>query len=76
MRPSSPNTRAQFEISPDAIVLLKEALSKLFWYKKDLRSFLEKSIPDPSPHFAAELGRQQIQYSKTIGGLSCSGQEC
>lgn len=31
-------------VSPSALVSLKEALSKIYWYKKDLRSFLDFSI--------------------------------
>jgi len=31
-------------ISPSALVSLKEALSKIYWYKKELRSFLDFSI--------------------------------
>ena len=36
------------KISAAAIVALKDALSKVYWYKKDLRSFLAQSLADPS----------------------------
>jgi len=34
-------------MSPAAIVALKEALGKVYWYKSDLQSFLCQSIADP-----------------------------
>jgi hypothetical protein len=34
-------------IAPAAIVALKEALSKIYWYKSDLRSFLTNCLSDP-----------------------------
>ena len=36
------------KIAPAAIVALKEALTNLYWYKSDLRSFLTSSITNPS----------------------------
>ena len=33
-------------LSPAAIQALKEALSSIYWYKSDLRSFLQNSIGD------------------------------
>ncbi len=35
-------------LSPAAVVALKEALSKVYWYKSDLRSFLFQSLKDPA----------------------------
>jgi hypothetical protein len=35
-------------LSPAAIVALKEALGKVYWYKSDLRSFLTQTVKDPS----------------------------
>jgi len=34
------------KLSPTAIVALKEALGKIYWYKSDLRSFLFQSVKD------------------------------
>ena len=36
----------QKRLSPAAIQALKEALSSIYWYKRDLRSFLQNSIGD------------------------------
>ena len=36
------------KIAPAAIVGLKEALTNLYWYKSDLRSFLTSTVTDPS----------------------------
>ena len=38
--------RCQKRLSPGAIQALKEALSSIYWYKSDLRSFLQNSIGD------------------------------
>jgi len=35
-------------LSPAAVVALKEALGKLYWYKSDLRSFLTQCVKDAS----------------------------
>lgn len=35
------------KIAPAAIVCLKEALTNLYWYKGDLRSFLTSTLTDP-----------------------------
>jgi len=35
-------------ISPAALVALKEALTSLYWYKSDLRSFLSASVSNPA----------------------------
>lgn len=35
------------QIAPAAIVCLKEALTNLYWYKGDLRSFLTSTLTDP-----------------------------
>src|SRR2546425_9784912 len=36
------------KISSSAVNALKEALSAIYWYKSDLRSFLTHSLSDPS----------------------------
>lgn len=36
-------------MSPAALVSLKEALCAIYWYKGDLRSFLQQSLSDPAP---------------------------
>ena len=36
------------KIAPAAIVALKEALTNLYWYKSDLRTFLTSTVTDPS----------------------------
>ncbi|MFC7300378.1 hypothetical protein [Cognatiluteimonas weifangensis] len=36
-------------MSPAALVALKEALCAIYWYKGDLRSFLQQSLSDPTP---------------------------
>ena len=35
-------------IAPGAIVALKEALTGVYWYKSDLRSFLTQALSDPT----------------------------
>ena len=35
------------KIAPAAIVALKEALTNLYWYKGDLRSFLTSTLTNP-----------------------------
>ena len=35
-------------IAPAAINALKEALTNVYWYKSDLRSFIMNTISDPS----------------------------
>ncbi len=36
------------QLSPAAVMALKEALCSVYWYKSDLRSFLELCLADPS----------------------------
>jgi len=48
-------------ISPAALVALKEALSNIYWYKSDLRSFLASSI---SPALLSSLNWQD--YKRNI----------
>ncbi len=48
-------------ISPAALVALKEALSSIYWYKSDLRSFLASTI---SPALLASLNWQD--YKRNI----------
>lgn len=36
------------KLNPSAIIALKEALAQIYWYKKDLRSFLFNSLHNPS----------------------------
>jgi hypothetical protein len=36
------------KIAPAAVVALKEALTNLYWYKSDLRSFITNTVTDPS----------------------------
>jgi len=36
------------KIAPAAIVALKEALTNLYWYKGDLRSFLTSTLTNPA----------------------------
>lgn len=36
------------KLSPAAVVALKEALCSVYWYKPDLRSFLQECLSDPS----------------------------
>jgi len=36
------------QLNPNAIVALKEALSQIYWYKRDLRSFLSNTLNNPA----------------------------
>src|SRR5215813_2661475 len=36
------------KLNPAAIIALKEALSQIYWYKKDLRSFLINTLENSS----------------------------
>ena len=36
------------KVAPAAIVALKEALTNLYWYKGDLRSFLTSTLSSPA----------------------------
>ncbi len=36
------------KLNPAAIIALKEALAQIYWYKKDLRSFLINTLENPS----------------------------
>jgi hypothetical protein len=52
------------KITPVAIVALKEALTNLYWYKSDLRSFLTSTLTNP-----ALLGRLNWEdYKRNIVG--------
>jgi len=36
------------KLNPAAIIALKEALTHIYWYKNDLRSFLVNTLSNPS----------------------------
>jgi len=36
------------KIAPAALMALKEALTHIYWYKSDLRSFLSHALNEPS----------------------------
>ena len=36
------------KLNPSAIIALKEALAQIYWYKKDLRSFLINTLENSS----------------------------
>jgi hypothetical protein len=39
---------ASQQLNPGAIVALKEALTNIYWYKRDLRTFLSNTLKDPT----------------------------
>lgn len=60
-------------IAPAAIVALEEALSDIYWYKKDLRSFITRVIDDPrilAPLDWSDVKRNVV--SRLVDSLSTS----
>jgi hypothetical protein len=51
-------------LSPAAIVALKEALCAVYWYKADLRSFLQQCLANPQ--LVAQLDWSQTSYKRQI----------
>lgn len=63
-------------LSPAAIQALKEALSSIYWYKSDLRSFLQNSIGDRRlVSSLAWNGYKRQVVSDLIDDL-CTNQDC
>lgn len=46
-------------LSPVAINALKEALCQVYWYKKDLKTFLRNGLSQSQLSHDGQLGRQQ-----------------
>lgn len=68
---------ASHKIAPAAILSLREALTRIYWYKSDLRSFLTSCLKDPSllgrlnwdsykreivTQLVSYMGQRQTQY--------------
>lgn len=62
-------------ISAHAIQALKEALCNIYWYKSDLRSFLQNCITDTSSIASANWGNYKRQIVSDIVDKLCSDQE-
>ncbi|MDD4000030.1 MAG: hypothetical protein PHX62_03955, partial [Bacilli bacterium] len=50
------------KINPQVAVKLKEALCKIYWYKKDLRLFLESAMSEKTRTIIATLNWEQQKY--------------
>jgi len=50
------------KINPQVVVKLKEALCKIYWYKKDLRLFLESAMSEKTRTIIATLNWEQQKY--------------
>jgi hypothetical protein len=50
------------KINPQVVVKLKEALCRIYWYKKDLRLFLESAMSDKTRPIIATLNWEQQKY--------------
>ena len=53
-------------LSPAAVVALKEALGKLYWYKSDLRSFLSHCIRDTSILGTIDWNAYKVQIASDL----------
>jgi hypothetical protein len=62
-------------ISAIAIQMLKEALSSIYWYKSDLRSFLQNCISDKEIIVSADWSTYKRQIISDIIDHLCSDQE-
>lgn len=63
-------------VSPSAIHALKEALTSVFWYKKDLRGFLNTALSDRGiVATQANWDDTKVQIVSDIVGFLCDRQE-
>ena len=62
-------------INPVALEALKEALSKVYWFKSELQSFLRNSIGDPAILQIGDWGGYKIQVVSDIVDHLASDQE-
>jgi hypothetical protein len=62
-------------LSPAAIVALKEALCVVYWYKSDLRSFLQQSLPNPSILATLDWGNYKRQIAADLVDFLCGNQD-
>jgi hypothetical protein len=51
-------------IAPAGLVALKEALTNVYWYKGDLRSFLTSTLSNPSLLASLNWGDLQAKYCR------------
>jgi hypothetical protein len=63
------------QISAIAIQVLKEALCSIYWYKADLRSFLQNCISDKTLVGSADWNGYKRQVTSDIVDALCSDQE-
>lgn len=62
-------------MSPAAIVALKEALTSVYWYKPDLRSFLQSALADTSVLAGLNWGNYKRQIVSDLVDYLCADQE-
>lgn len=62
-------------LSPSAIIALKEALSKIYWYKSDLRSFLDNCLSDRGLVGALNWNNYKRQIVADLVDSLCADQE-
>ena len=65
-------------LSPAAIVALKEALCVVYWYKPDLRSFLQQCLVNPSILATLDWGNSKRYKRQIVADLVdylCRGQD-
>ena len=63
-------------LSPAAIQALKEALSSIYWYKSDLRSFLQNSIRDQTLISSLNWSTYKRQVVSDLIDHLCANQDC
>ncbi len=62
-------------LSPAAIVALKEALCHIYWYKSDLRSFLQQSVSNTSVLTTLNWGKYKRLIIADLVDYLCRNQE-
>jgi hypothetical protein len=62
-------------LAPVAINALKEALCSIYWYKSELRSFLQNSLSDRSIVARADWNRHKREIVADIVDAICADQE-
>ncbi len=62
-------------LAPAAVVALKEALGKLYWYKSDLRSFLTQCVQDAAVLGTINWETYKWQIASDVVDRLCDGQD-
>ena len=62
-------------LSPGAVVALKDALQRAYWYKSDLRSFLQNCLSDRSLIAALNWSNYKWQIVADLVDQLCADQD-